>query len=200
MRSMRSQPRRLLALSMLLAVVGAATAATWTVLERDPPSVVDGVCRSLAEGHELAPVPGDVLSRAAETSDVRLRDLAEPSTAQMEASREELEREFVRYSSDVRAIDGFIACLVDYSRNGRPGDPDADPPLAPVTARDHVAALLLYSEREQPVNPCFGPRGACGDQETYPIDCAMFTDATTGRTLRVGGCWGFRNDSTDESR
>jgi len=36
------------------------------------PSPIDGVCRSLGPGHDFEPVPGDVLEKAAQTSDVAL--------------------------------------------------------------------------------------------------------------------------------
>ncbi|GEP34545.1 hypothetical protein NSZ01_23130 [Nocardioides szechwanensis] len=170
--------------------VGVVTAVLWVTLR--PPAPIEGVCRSLAEGNELAPVPGDVLERAAETSDVRLRGLSEPSLEQLAATRAELVRQTV--TGDTSWIDEFTACLVDYSRTGRAGDPEAEPPVAPIIQRDHVAALLLYRPHQTRVDPCFGPAGACVDEPTYEIHCAMFTDAGTGRVLRLEGCWGFKRN------
>jgi hypothetical protein len=180
--------RRWILWGVAVATVGVVTAVLWVTLRS--PAPIEGVCRSLSEGNELAPVPGDVLDRAAETADIRLRDLSEPSLEQLAATRAELVRR--TDTGDTGWVDEFTACLVDYSRTGRPADPEADPPVAPIIERDHVPALLLYEASQHPVDPCFGPAGACVDEPTYEIHCAMFTDAETGRVLRVEGCWGFR--------
>ncbi|SDO32185.1 hypothetical protein SAMN05192576_3837 [Nocardioides szechwanensis] len=182
--------RRWILRGVAVVTVGVVTAVLWVTLR--PPAPIEGVCRSLAEGNELAPVPGDVLERAAETSDVRLRGLSEPSLEQLAATRAELVRQTV--TGDTSWIDEFTACLVDYSRTGRAGDPEAEPPVAPIIQRDHVAALLLYRPHQTRVDPCFGPAGACVDEPTYEIHCAMFTDAGTGRVLRLEGCWGFKRN------
>jgi hypothetical protein len=165
--------------------VGLASLAVWVKGEFYP-EPIEGVCRSLAEGHDYAAVPGDVLEEAAETSDVRLRDLEEPSVEQLEAARAEmLSRRGMRDDT----VSAYSACLVDYSRTGRAADPEADPPVAAIIQRKNVPALLLYRESAAPVSPCFG--FDCGEDEpTYITHCALFADAATGRVLRLEGCWG----------
>jgi hypothetical protein len=133
-----------------------------------------------------------VLDQAAETSQVRLDDLTQPSVEQAEAARAELLR--TALPGDTGWINDFTACRADYSRTGTAGDPDADPPVAPIIEREHVPALLLYRDQEQPVDPCFGG-DFCANRPTYLVHCAMFVDAATGRLLRVEGCWGFRSDA-----
>ena len=150
------------------------------------PSPIDGVCRSLGPEHDFEPVPGDVLQKAAQTLDVRLRDLEQPTVEQLEAIREATKRE----TGGTTVARESVACLVDYSRSGNPGDPDADPPVKPTIERNHVPALLVYREVETAVDPCFNV--GCGDEPTYKIHCAGFNDAATGRLLRQTGCWGFR--------
>lgn len=170
--------------------VGVVAVVAWLTLRE--PAPIEGVCRRLSSGHDFAPVPGDVLDRAAATSEVRLRDLTEPSLDQLAAARAELVRQTA--TGDISWVDEFTACLVDYSRTGRAGNPDAEPPVAPIVARDHVAALLLFRDVESPVEPCFGPADACAGGRTYTLHCAMFTDADTGRILRLEGCWGFQDE------
>lgn len=181
----RRRPRKVVVLAAIFVAMCAAV-AVWVKVTYYP-SPVEGVCRSLDAEGSYAPVPGDVLEKAAETLEVRVADLAEPTTAQLAAAREELLQPFF-----VEEVNSSVACLVDYSRTGSPGDPDADPPVAPIIERNHVPALLVYRESETRISPCFG--GGCGDEPTYTVHCAGFQDAKTGRTLRMSGCWGFRED------
>ena len=185
-------PWRLNRFALFAAVlfVGLASVAVWVKLEYYP-SPIEGVCRSLHPGHAFEPVPGDVLGKAAQTSDVRLRDLAQPTEEQLETTRAVM----LLQAEDPTQVARSIACLVDYSRSGRLGDPDANPPIALTIERSHVPALLVYRDAEMPVSPCFGGP-SCGDEPTYTIHCAGFNDATTGQVLRVEHCWGVRDYQT----
>ena len=181
----RRRPGKVVVFTAVFVAMCAAV-AVWVKVTYYP-SPVEGVCRSLDANGNYAPVPGNVLTKAAETLEVRVSDLAEPTTAQLAATREALLQPFF-----VEEVNNSVACLVDYSRTGSPGDPDADPPVAPTIERNHVLALLVYRENETPISPCFGV--GCENEPTYTIHCAGFQDAHTGRTLRVSGRWGFRED------
>lgn len=162
-----------------------ASVAVWVRLAYYP-SPIDGVCRSLNPSGDYVSVPGDVLEKSAETLDVQVSNLTEPTDEQLEATRAELLQPSV-----VAEVNSSVACLVDYSRTGSPGDPAADPPVAPTIERNGLPALLVYQEAETPIGGC---ASQCSEEPTYTVHCAGFQDAATGRTLRLSGCWGFRND------
>ena len=178
------RPSRFLLLVAAL-VLAFASVAIWVKFTYYP-SPIEGVCRSLAPSGDHAPVPGDVLDKSAETLDVRVSDLKEPTAEQLEATRAQMLE-----PSTVGEVHRSVVCLVDYSRTGSPGDPEADPPVAPVIERDHIPALLVYRTREVRISPCFGVD--CGEEPTYNIYCVGFHEAATGRVLRTTGCWGHRD-------
>jgi hypothetical protein len=120
-------------------------------------------------------VPGDIVARTAEADEVRLDHLRTPSVDDAAAARTAL----LRATPDAPTawVGHYAACLVDYHSGPLP--------------TGQAPALLLYRQRQQPVEYCFGP-DCPSHPATYPIDCAMLIAADAMQTLRVEGCWGFR--------